>query len=102
MLTKRGPDAYNNFINALREAKQDQVIIPILNSARSTLDQPPHTLINKFTLAGSATGGNNYCNNFTLNGNGNGGEISTGDFKYSNSPLESSFSPPSAEYRFGH
>ena len=94
-LTKRGPDAYNNFLNALREAKQDNVIIPILNQTRSTLDQPPHMLI---PTRDSTVTVNSCCNN-SLN-NGNNGGISISDFKFpNNSPIESSLSPTSAEYR---
>lgn len=91
---RRGPDAYNNFLNALREAKQDNVILPILNQTRSTLDQPAHTLIQSM----NSDTVNNCVSSNSLNGN-NGG-ISMSDFKFPNSsPIESSLSPTSAEYR---
>nr|CAH0100029.1 unnamed protein product [Daphnia galeata] len=44
MLVKRGPNAFKNFVGALQETNQSDVL-RVLELTRSTLDQPPSLLI---------------------------------------------------------
>ena len=86
MLVRRGPHAFNNFVCALRETNQVNVL-RVLEVTRSNLDQPPNHFIRPRETTPSQP--------IHLR---NSLEISNGDFS---SPLHQySASPPtSAEYK---
>lgn len=87
MLIKRGPQAFNNFVRALQETNQVEVL-RVLEVTRSNLSQPSHHFIRPREQTQSQP---IHVRNSV--------EISNGDF--SHSPLyQYSASPPnSAEYR---
>lgn len=84
MLLTRGPAAYANFIKALMESGQND-ILPLLERARSTLGQPAHHFI-------PPKSNNLHISSLDLgNSNGNNGNFY---------PPIYSTSPQSAEYRY--
>lgn len=89
MLVKRGPNAYNNFVGALRETNQFEVL-SVLEVTRSNLNQPAYQFIpSRETNAIPIR---------RRNQSGESRDISNGDFNLSN-VLYSSSSPQCDEYR---
>lgn len=89
MLVKRGPNAYNNFVGALRETNQLEVL-SVLEVTRSNLNQPAYQFIpSRETNAIPIR---------RRNQSGESRDISNGDFNLSN-VLYSSSSPQCDEYR---
>lgn len=90
MLVRRGPNAFRNFVGALKETNQVDVL-RVLEMARSTLSQPPNLFI-------PSRESNPIPIIRRRNQSGENRDISNGDFSSANVQHSSSL-PACEEYR---